>query len=151
MRRKNMSHTSLFYHLIFRTKYGEPTIPELYEKKLYAYIYGIIKRKNGILFSIGGKPDHIHILLSIHPSISISEFIKILKTETSKWLKESPYFTRFLGWNSGYAIFSYSNEEKETLINYINNQKKHHKKYMFNEELEEFFKKHGIETEDTRA
>ena len=139
-----MSHISLLYHVIFRTKYGEPTISELYEKKLYSYISGFIKNKNGILFAIGGKPDHIHLLLFIPPTISISEFIKILKAETSKWIKESPYFTKFLGWNSGYAIFSHSNENKETIINYINNQKEHHRKHIFYEELESFFKKNGI-------
>ena len=139
-----MSHTSLLYHVIFRTKCSEKTIFEQYEKKLYSYITGIIKNKNGLLFAIGGKSDHIHILLSIPPTIAISEFMKILKTETSKWLKESPYFTSFCGWSSGYAIFSYANEEKETLIKYINNQKEHHKKLLFREELEVFFLKHGI-------
>ena len=74
-----MSHISLFYHIIFRTKYSEPTISELNEQKLYAYISGIIKNKKSILYIIGGKSDHIHILVSIPPNIAISDFMKVLK------------------------------------------------------------------------
>ena len=142
-----MSHVSLLFHIIFRTKYSEQTICEQYEKKLYSYINGIIKNKKGVLYAIGGKPDHIHILLFISPTVSISDFMKILKTETSKWLKESPYFNRFSGWSSGYAIFSYSNKEKEILINYINNQKEHHKKHLLREEIELFLTRNGINFE----
>ena len=142
-----MSHVSLLFHIIFRTKYSEQTICEQYEKKLYSYINGIIKNKKGVLYAISGKPDHIHILLSISPTVSISDFMKILKTETSKWLKESTYFNHFSGWSSGYAIFSYSNKEKEISINYINNQKEHHKKLLLREEIELFLTRNGINFE----
>ena len=143
-----MSHSSLLYHIVFRTKYSEPTIKESNEKKLYAYILGIINNKRGNLFAIGGKPDHIHIFVSIPPNISISEFMKVLKTESSKWVKDSGYFPRFLGWGSGYAVFSCSNNEKDNIINYIRNQKEHHKKILFKEELEQFFRENGINLEN---
>ena len=143
-----MSHTSLFYHIIFRTKYSEPTINELNEQKLYAYISGIINNKKSILYIIGGKSDHIHILVSIPPNIAISDFMKVLKVETSKWIKESGYFPKFLGWGSGYAVFSYSYAEKEAIIAYIKNQKEHHKKLLFRDELERFFKENGIDTDN---
>ncbi len=143
-----MSHISLFYHIIFRTKYSEPTITELNEQKLYAYISGIIKNKKGTLYIIGGKPNHIHIFVSIPPNVSISDFMRVLKTETSKWIKDSGYFPKFLGWGSGYAVFSCSYEEKDTIISYIKNQKEHHKKVLFRDELDQFFKKNGINTEN---
>ena len=139
-----MSHTSLFYHIIFRTKYSEPTISELNEQKLYAYISGIIKNKKSILYIIGGKSDHIHILVSIPPNIAISDFMKVLKTETSKWIKESGYFPKFLGWGSGYAVFSCSYEEKDEIINYIKNQKEHHRKVEFAEEIRTIFNKNNV-------
>ena len=143
-----MSHVSLLYHIIFRTKYSKPSISELNEQKLYAYISGIIKNKKGILFAIGGKLDHIHILVSIPPNIAISDFMKVLKVESSKWIKDSGYFPSFLGWGSGYAVFSCSNNEKDTIFNYIKNQKEHHKKVLFKDELERFFKENGINIEN---
>ena len=83
-----MSRICLTYHIGWRTKYSQRTITEEHEKDLYAYIYGICKEKKCNLFRINSMPDHVHMCVEIHPSISVSDFIKVVKQESSRWLKE---------------------------------------------------------------
>ena len=78
-----MSYTCLLYHIVFRTKYSIPAIPFDHAEKLYAYIWGIVKNKKSILYRIGGMPDHIHMLVSIPPKISVADFMGYLKGKSS--------------------------------------------------------------------
>lgn len=74
------------------------TIVEENEKELYAYIHGICKNKNCHLYRINSMPNHVHLCVSIHPNISVSEFMKVLKGETSKWMKDNKdLFPDFVG------------------------------------------------------
>lgn len=78
-----MSYTRFLYHIIFRTRNGKNSIPEQHEKELYAYIMGIINNKKSKLYRIGGMPNHIHLLVDIHPTIAVSDFVKELKEYSS--------------------------------------------------------------------
>lgn len=70
-------------------------------------------------------PDHLHMCVEIHPTIAVSQFVRIIKQETSKWIKEHPeWFPLFDGWGNGYAVFTYSFKERNRVIEYIRNQKK---------------------------
>lgn len=96
--------------------------------ELYSFISGYIKNKNSKLYRINGIQDHIHIMCEIHPSISVSDYVKDIKISSNIWMKQRGLFPLFDGWQEGYGAFSYSIREKEILINYIKNQKEHHKK-----------------------
>ena len=122
-----MSYTQSIYHIVFRTKYGQDTIVEEHEKELYAYLYGIVKNKKSHLYRIGGMPNHIHMLVDLHPTIALSDFMKELKEKSSKWLKTQPNFPDFIGWAEGYAALSKKSSDVETVMNYIKGQKEHHK------------------------
>ena len=74
------SYRQLFYHIIFGTKYRKPTIDEAHCKDLYRYMSGIIKKKNCKLYRINGVEDHIHIFSDLHPSISLSDYVKDIKS-----------------------------------------------------------------------
>lgn len=79
-----MAHVVLYYHIVWRTKRSEHSITEEYERELYAYIHGYCNEKQCTLIRIGGMSDHLHMLVAIRPDIAVSEFMKVLKTETSK-------------------------------------------------------------------
>ncbi|MCI5776569.1 MAG: IS200/IS605 family transposase [Bacteroidales bacterium] len=130
-----MSRTALLYHIIWRTRASEPSISENHERQLYTYILRICDNKNCKLHRINSMPDHIHILVSIRPDISVSQFVKIIKGESSKWLKShTNWFPSFRGWGSGYAAFTYAENDKETIRQYIANQKQHHRNTPFYQE-----------------
>ncbi len=140
-----MSYTSLLYHIVLRTKYSDWAIDESHEEELYAYIGGMIRKKDCQLYRINGMPDHLHLFVSIHQSIAISEFIKVLKGETSKWMKQSGKFSKFRGWGDGYCAISYNARDADMICNYIANQKSHHRNATFPEEFEMILKRQGIE------
>jgi REP element-mobilizing transposase RayT len=139
-----MSYTKLLYHIVFRTKYGKNTIPEVHEKELYAYIMGIVNNKKSKLYRIGGTENHLHLLVDMHPTLALSDFMKELKEYSSKWLKQNSNFPNFEGWAVSFAGFTYNLYDKQTIINYIINQKEHHKTVTFEEEYRQFLIDNGI-------
>ena len=89
----------------------------------------------------GGMPDHLHILLSLSPEISVSKAVNVLKSNSSKWMKtQSPQFA----WQDGYSAFSVSTSALSNVIAYIKGQPEHHKKRDFAQEYLALLKKHGI-------
>lgn len=142
------SYRQIYYHIVFRTKYSEKTLPVMHLKKLFAYIFGILKEKDCHLYRINGMPDHLHILIDLHPSIALADFMRDLKTSSSIWLKEQDEFKNFKGWASGYAAFTKSIHEKEQIINYIKNQQEHHKKESFTDEFKRLLIEEKIEVDE---
>ena len=139
-----MSYTTSYYHIVFRTYRSEQTIPIEHERELYAYIHGIVKNLEGQTYRIGGMPDHIHMLVSLPPTMSLSSFVQRVKTDSSKWLKMNPDFPVFRGWGTGYAAFSYGLKDRGMIIGYIMRQKEHHKRKSFEEEYRAFLEENGI-------
>ena len=80
--------TKLSYHIVFSTKHRSKLIAESFCERLYEYIGGIIRAKNGHLIEIGGIEDHIHILANLSPTKSISDTIRDIKANSSKWKNE---------------------------------------------------------------
>ena len=139
-----MSYTQILYHIVLRTKRSEPTISQENVSSLYKYIWGIIKNKQGKLYRINGMDDRVHILLDLHPSFALADFVKSIKVATSLWMKQSSDFPDFKGWGEGYAAFTYSYKDKDVLINYIKNQQEHHRTENVQEELKRIWMENGM-------
>ncbi len=142
-----MSHICLTYHIVWRTKCSQRTISESHERDLYAYLLGICNKKQCHVYRINSMPDHVHLFLSIPPTIAVSEFMKILKQESSQWMAiHKEMFPHFKGWGNGYAAFTYSAKERSSVIEYIKNQKKHHISKTFREEYDDWMVEMGMDT-----
>jgi REP element-mobilizing transposase RayT len=142
------TYRQIFYQIVFSTKYRKPTISGSYERELYQYISGIIKNKNCKLYRINGMEDHIHIMSDLHPAICLSDYVKDIKVASNLWMKESGKFPDFEGWQNGYGAFTYSIKQKDIIINYIKNQKEHHKMESFFEEFKRLLIENGIEFDE---
>ena len=143
-----MSYTRTLYHIIFRTKYSVPAIDIAYEDELYRYIWGFVKNKESILYRINGMPDHLHLFIELSPKFALADFMRDLKCSTSKWLQANPHFPLFQGWATGYAAFTYSQNEKEVVINYIKRQKEHHLSVNLETELRNLLTENGCEIDE---
>ncbi len=143
-----MSYHQILYHIIFGTKFRKNTISPEHAEELYKYIWGILKNKKCTLYRLNGVEDHIHLLISLHPSVSLADLMKTIKVSSSIWMKQSNYFPDFTGWQDGYAAFTYSLKEKENLIRYIKEQKQHHQKESFLDEYKKFLNENQINFED---
>lgn len=89
--------------------------------------------------------DHIHMLVSIHPTIALADFVRDVKRSSSIMLKMTKGYETFDRWSRGYASFTYSFKDKEMIYNYIKNQREHHKTVSFKDEIESIYKDLGLE------
>jgi len=122
-----MAYTKLFYHIIWSTKHREPTILPIIEYKLHSYIAKKAINLGGIIYAINGIDDHVHLAVSIPPSIAISKFIGQIKAVSSTKLNQSGLIDYKFRWQSSYSIFTFRESELPSIIRYVNNQKDHHK------------------------
>ncbi len=116
----------LYYHLIWATKERQPLIiPEL-ETQLYGYIIGKADKLGSIIHAIGGIENHIHLVASIPPRLSISDFVQNIKGSSAHYLNHLPSSTDVFSWQRGYGIFSLGSKQLEQAVTYVENQKEHH-------------------------
>ncbi len=141
-----MSYTNLNYHVVFSTKHHKPFLDDSQMTRLFEYIGGITHHMTATLLLAGGSTDHIHIAVRLHPELSLTEFVRTIKTNSSKWVHDT--FSREFSWQEGYSAFSVSQSIIGKVIEYIRGQKEHHKKLTFKEELQSFLKKHNIEYDE---
>ncbi len=142
------TYRQIFYQIVFGTKDRKPAIVREHDEELYKYIYGIVKNKNCKLYRINGIEDHIHILSDLHPTVCLSDYVKDIKVASSLWMKESGKFPAFEAWQEGYGAFTYSVREKDMIINYIKNQKEHHKSESFYDEFKRLLIENEIEFDE---
>ena len=91
-----------------------------------------------------------HMLVELSPSLSLSDLVRDIKQGSSKWAKQQVYFPMFSGWGKEYGAFSCSVRDKERIINYINNQREHHKVCTFEQEYKEMIERSELEWNDYR-
>ena len=142
------SYRQIFYQIVFGTKHRQSTLNEINSRELYQYISGVIKNKQCKLYRINGMEDHIHIFSDLHPAVSLSDYIKDIKVASSIWMKACGKFPKFEAWQEGYGAFTYSIKEKDKIINYIKNQKEHHKTETFHDEFKRLLIENGIEFDE---
>lgn len=142
------TYTQIHIQFVFAVKYRNGLIDSSYKEELYKYISGIIKAHNHKLLAINGMPDHIHILVGMRPTQSISELMQDIKGSSSKWINEKKFLKIKFEWQEGYGAFSYSKSHVENVINYIINQQEKHKNKTFKEEYLNFLKTFEIEYDE---
>lgn len=71
--------------------------------RLYKYIGGILKENKSKLMAVGGMPDHIHLLVSLSKELSVAAALRLIKTNSSKWVHERFPEHRSFSWQAGYA------------------------------------------------
>jgi putative transposase len=142
------TYTQILYQIVFSTKKRAPVLVADQRKYLFKYITGILENKKCHLYQINGVEDHIHILTHLHPAIALSDLVKDIKLASSKFIKEKGIFIGFSGWQDGYGAFTYSNDRKDVLINYIKNQEEHHRTKTFREEYIALLEEHGVSYEE---
>ncbi len=145
-----MSHTyaNLLSHIIFSTKERRPYIDEELKPPLLAYMGGILRESNCIAMLINGVADHVHLLVAIPPILSVADVMRILKTNSSRWVHGKWRTRKEFSWQTGYGAFSVSQSNVQAVMKYIASQKEHHRKVSFQEEFVAFLKKHKIEYDE---
>jgi REP element-mobilizing transposase RayT len=136
-----MSHTFShnLVHCVFSTKDRLNLIhtPE----ELWRYVVGLAYAKNIHVVAAGGTTNHLHLLILLPQTMTLSKAMQELKANTSRWLRETS--SRFQ-WQEGYGAFSVSQSQRVTVAEYIANQAEHHRTRSFEEEFTAMLQRSGI-------
>lgn len=114
--------------------------------ELHKYLGGLVKELKGKPIKIGGINDHVHILASLPPTVSISEAMRFIKANSSKWVSEK--FDKPFEWQKGYGAFSVSRSGMEAVADYIANQLEHHQKFDFRTEFLALLRKYEVDVDE---
>jgi REP element-mobilizing transposase RayT len=120
------TYTQILYHIVFSTKNRAAVLHADRREELFRYIWGIQQEHQCHLYRVNGMEDHLHILTSLHPSLSLADYMRELKSGTSRWISKEGIFPGFSGWQDGYGAFTVSMREKDAVIRYIKDQQVHH-------------------------
>jgi len=142
------TYTSLFYHLVFSTKGREPWLHEDIRERVWAYLGGIARENEMTTLCAGGMADHAHLLISAKPTIAVSRMLQVLKGGSSLWIHETFPRLRSFRWQDRYGAFTVSKDSVPAVIEYIRNQKEHHRARTFQEEYLAFLKRYEIEYDE---
>ena len=145
-----MSHTyaKLLYHCVFSTKDRLPQIQNPMRDRLCAYIGGILEHRGGRLIKAGGTENHVHLLAELNTTVSVSDIMRDVKANSSKWIHETFPAAASFQWQTGYAAFTVSTSAVPDVIRYLEHQDEHHQTRTFEQEFVEFLQRHSIEFDE---
>ncbi|MBP9151973.1 MAG: IS200/IS605 family transposase [Flavobacteriales bacterium] len=139
------TYTQILIQYVFAVKYRDACIDENFREPLEKYITGIVSNSGHKLLAIYCMPDHCHILIGLHPTQSISDLARDIKSNSSKWINEEKHLRAKFNWQDGYGAFSYSRSQLDSVVKYILNQPEHHRKRTFGEEYIDFLQKFEVD------
>ncbi|MCA9278822.1 MAG: IS200/IS605 family transposase [Phycisphaeraceae bacterium] len=140
--------SQILLHVVFSTKHRTPWMTPEIADRLYAYIGGIIRAENGVLYAIGGVEDHVHLYFRWRTDSPVSDLMRIVKSRSSKWIHETFPDLSMFAWQEGYSVFSVSKSQEEAVKRYIATQREHHAKEDFQSEVLKLLRAHQIEFDE---
>jgi len=142
-----MSHSLLkvWIHAIFSTKDRTLLIKTTFEEQLHTHLKEKLERELDCKVRIiNGTEDHLHILFLLSSNFTLKDIFQNVKGESSHWVNQSDFIKYKFAWQTGYGAFSVSESKVIDVEKYIVNQKEHHKKITYKEEIELFIDKYGL-------
>ena len=142
------TYSQIHIQIVFAVKYRKASILPHFEEEVYKIITGIIQKKGQKLLAINGVEDHIHIFIGMKPTCNLSDLVREIKKYSTNFINDNSLLAHKFQWQDGFGAFSYSNSHVQRVINYILNQKSHHKKRSFKEEYCLLLEKFGVEFDE---
>jgi len=129
------TYTQIYIHVVFAVQERACLIKPEWREELFKYIAGILKNQGIKLIAIGGVEDHIHILFGLNPKIALSDLVRDIKANSSKFINEKGLVHGKFYWQEGYGAFSYSCSQIDEVAKYVLNQEEHHANKSFKAEF----------------
>jgi putative transposase len=142
------TYTQLYIQIIFAVQGRSNLIHEKHRDEIEKYICGIIKNNKSKPLTIYCNPDHVHVFMGIHPTMSVSDMARDIKSNSSLFINQKKWIIGKFNWQDGYGAFTYSKSQIDEVVKYILNQPEHHKKKSFKEEYLDILKKWEMEYDE---
>ncbi|HTF05477.1 MAG TPA: IS200/IS605 family transposase [Bacteroidia bacterium] len=142
------TYSQIYLQVVFAVKGRQNLLLKPWRDEVFKYISGIITAKGCKSIIVNGVEDHVHCFIGFKPAASISDLVRDIKNNSSKFISERGFVKGKFRWQEGYGVFSYSQSHVGNVYKYILNQEEHHKKQTFEREYKEFLKAFEIEHND---
>ena len=139
------TYSKIYIQIVFAVKGRQALISPRFKDEIYKYISGIITSKGHKAIIVNGVPDHIHLFIGLKPAVAISDLVRDIKNNSSRFINDRGLTPGRFSWQEGYGAFSYSPSHINNVYNYILNQEQHHKKKSFRDEYLKFLEEFGVE------
>jgi putative transposase len=139
------TYTQIYLHVVFAVEGRQSLIAPEHNDELQKYITGIVSGQKQKLIAINNMPDHLHMLVGLKPDMALSDLVRDIKANSSRFIREKHWVPGRFSWQEGFGAFSYSRSQLGTVIRYIENQQKHHAKRSFLYEYTALLEKFGVE------
>jgi putative transposase len=142
-----MAHTftNILIHAVFSTSGRSSLLSDAIRPDVHAYLGGILRELHAVPIAIGGTADHVHLLTRLPADLAVADCMRIVKTNSSRWMKERWPELRAFAWQRGYGAFAASESRRLAVVRYIENQTEHHRRISFQEEFLKLLKSHGVD------
>ena len=138
------TYTQINMHVVFSVKGRENILSVKIRPDIFKYISGILSNIEQFPLAVNGYKDHVHLFFEMQPTKSLSDIVRVVKTNSSKWINENRFIAGKFSWQEGYGGFSYSRSQRNNVIQYIIKQEEHHKVRTFKEEYLDLLKRFEI-------
>ncbi len=142
------TYTQIYIQVVFAVQERANLIKPEFKDELYKYIAGIIRNQGQKLLIINGVEDHVHLLIGMKPNVALSDLIRDVKANSSKFINEKGWIKGKFNWQEGFGAFSYGHSQLDSIIGYIQNQEEHHREKSFKDEYLSFLRKFDIAFRD---
>lgn len=144
----SQSLCKIYLHIIFHVKTNSPLIEQEHIEQMHKYIGKLVNTTGCQVLRVGGTENHVHALVMLSNTETVSHIVEEMKRNSSRWIKTlSPKYENF-AWQGGYSALSVSQSQVNAVINYIGNQKEHHKRQTFRDEYLAFLRLYKIEYDE---
>ena len=138
----------IYLHIIFHVKTSSPQISDKHLERMHSYIGQLVNTTGCQVIRVGGIGDHIHIVCLLSRNENVAHLVEEVKRNSSRWIKSvSPSYEHF-AWQGGYAVFSVSQSVVDKTVEYVSNQREHHKKHSFRDEYLAFLKLYNVDYDE---
>ena len=134
-----MSFTRLRYHVVTTTKYRTLTLELEIETIAYTAMRNKAQSSGGVVIAINGVLDHTHLIVAIKPTVTLSDFMRRMKSAGSAAVNRSGVMQAGFAWQRGYSVFTLDAFRYDGAVDYVLNQKEHHRLGTLIPEFEQFY------------
>ena len=142
------TYTQINMHVVFSVKGRENILSVKIRPDIFKYISGILSNIEQFPLAVNGYKDHVHLFFEMQHTKSLSDIVRVVKTNSSKWINENRFIAGKFSWQEGYGGFSYSRSQRNNVIQYIIKQEEHHKEKTFREEYLQLLKLFEIDFDE---
>lgn len=139
------TYSQIYIHIVFAVKGRENLLHKNWREEVFRYIAGIISEKGHKSIIVNGFNDHVHCFVGLKPSVALSDLVRDIKNNSSKFINEKKLIRGKFNWQEGYGAFSYSQSQIKKVYQYILNQEMHHHKKTFKEEYIDLLNRFEVE------